>query len=193
MGIKGDKWGKIQITGNEICPEVAFDRIALEGRDRLLFVSLIADQMHVKQIRSILTCGLKCTIIASGVRVGVGDSEPSWNSFVPGRITADPDGYNLYSYKLGYNMVHAMFVTKRQGFMKTITEESLWRELNGPRYTTPVLREWVPYLGERMRGDGRLDDAKCYNCDCGMLYSSNKHLDETVSEGLQQRMIEIPR
>lgn len=185
-------WGTIQFSGNEFCPNVAFDRIAIRGRDKLLFVSVIADQMQIKQIRAIMTTGIKCTIVAGGVKVAP-RNEDYWNTFVPGRISADSDGYHIYQHKLGYNMVHAMFVTKSKGFMKTATEESLWQELKGPAYTTPVLREWVPYLTERLQADGKLEDLNCYNCSCGLLSATSKDLDETISEGLRQRMIEIPQ
>lgn len=191
MSTEPIKRGTIQFSGNEFCPEVEFDRIALRGRHTLLFVSVIADQMRVKQIRAILSAGLKCTIIAGGVRVNTPKGD-HWNSFSPGRISADSDGYEVFTHKLGYNMTHAMFVTKSAGFLKIVTEESLWQELKGPRYTTPILREWMPYLEERLRADGRLEDAFGYNCECGILSATNSMLDEAVSEGLQQRMISIP-
>ena len=30
--------------------------------------------------------------------------------------------------------------------MKVVTAESLWQELKSDRFTTPLLREWMPYI-----------------------------------------------
>ncbi len=93
---------------------------------------------------------------------------------------------------MGYGLAHALFLTRMPGFMKVVTPESLWQELKSVRFTTPLLKEWVPYIEERLRADELLEDAHVFNCHCGVLSALTTHLDEIVSEGIQQRQILIP-
>jgi hypothetical protein len=186
------KFGDIEFSGKDfLTPNIQFDRIAINGRGELLFVSIVSDQARVKQIRAILSPGVKCNIAAGGVRVRRASAEP-WDNRSLGRIYPSAEGYQTYTQKLGYSMIHAMFITRSHGFLNVVTEESLWQELKGARFTTPLLREWMPFIDERLRADQRLEDADCFNCQCGILTATTKKLDEIVSEGLQQRLISIP-
>lgn len=89
-------------------------------------------------------------------------------------------------------MAHALFVTKAQGFMMVVTADSLWRELNTTRFTTPLLKEWVPYIEKRLRTDNLLEEAHVFNCTCGILSATTSKLDEIVTDGLKKRHITIP-
>jgi hypothetical protein len=176
--------------------EAKFDRLAKSGRGELLLVSLVTETQRLKQIRALLSPSgnntAKVVVEASGVRVRrPGDSE--WLSQAPGRLYPTPDGYQVRTHRLGYGLVHALFLTRMPGFMKVVTPESLWRELAGARFTTPVLREWVPFLEGRLREEERLEDAHGFNCRCGVLTATTTKLDEIVSEGLAQRSLLIPR
>lgn len=84
-------------------------------------------------------------------------------------------------------------MTKAPGFMMVVTEEMLWRELNSPRFTTPILRAWVPYLEAELRACNRLEDAHVFNCKCGILAVTTPKLDEIVIDGLSKGKILIPR
>ena len=53
-------------------------------------------------------------------------------------------------------MAHALILTKAPGFIKIVTDETIWQELTDIRFTTPVLRTWVPYISKEMStGDPR--------------------------------------
>lgn len=187
------KYGDIDFTGKDIgIPAVPFDKIATSGRGELLLLSIFTDQMRVKAIRSILCGGAKAVANASGVKLGRPGCMP-YERHTPGRLMPTSDGYNVYTHKIGYGMAHALFVTRMQGFMKVITPESLWQELNTVRFTTPILREWIPYVEKTLRENERLENAHTFNCECGVLSVSTKALDEVVSEGLKRREIIIPR
>jgi len=99
----------------------------------------------------------------------------------------------VYSHKLGYGLAHAVFVTKSPGFMMIVTEESLWQELNTTRFTTPILREWIPFIDRKLREISRLENAHVYGCQCGILSATTSKLDEIVIEGLSKGKISIPR
>lgn len=187
------KFGDIEFSGKDIgIPGVPFDKLAISGRGELLLLSVFCDAMRVKQIRAILCGGAKAIAQASGVRV-VRPNDSPYNSHTPGRLTPTEDGYKLYTHKLGFSLVHALFITQMPGFMPVVSEESLWQELSGPRFTTPVIREWMPYLDETLRRDDRLEDAHAFGCHCGILSATTKSLDEIVEAGLKDYKIRIPR
>jgi len=73
-----------------------------------------------------------------------------------------------------------------------VTEESLWQELNTTRFTTPILRKWMPYIETKLRECNRLEDAHVFSCRCGILSATTKKLDEIVIAGLRDGSITIP-
>ncbi len=185
-------FGDIEIVGKDIAvPPTPFDKIAVGARGELLLVSLVAETQRVKQIRAILAGGAKVTIQAGGVKLRRPGDEPR-QARQPGRLYPTPDGYRCQTYKLGFGLAHAMFITRMPGFMKVVTSESLWQELNGTRFTTPILKGWVPYIEERLRADEHLEEAHVFNCLCGLLTATSKTLDAIVSRGLHERRILIP-
>jgi hypothetical protein len=185
--------GDLEIAGKDIAVAATkFDRLAVGGRGELLLVSLVAETQRIKQIRAILSGAAKVTIQAAGVQLSRPCDEP-WQEHSPGRLYPTPDGYQCHTHKLGYGLAHAIFVTRMPGFMKVVTPESLWQELKGVRFTTPILKEWMPHLERRLRDNALLEDAHGFNCRSGVLTAVTKHLDEIVSAGIQQRSITIPR
>ena len=185
-------FGDIEIVGKDIAvPPTPFDKIAVGNRGELLMVSLIAETQRVKQIRAILGGGAKAEIQAAGIKTRRPGDEP-WQARPPGRLFPTPDGYQCHTHKLGFGLAHALFVTRMPGFMKVVTSESLWQELNGKRFTTPILKGWVPYIEERLRADLHLEEAYVFQCLCGVLAATSKTLDAIVSQGLHERRIRIP-
>ena len=185
-------WGEMEIQGKDIAiPAVKFDRLAVGGRGELLLVSLVAETQRVKQVRAILGGGAKATIQADGIKLRRPGDEP-WQARPPGRLYPTPDGYQCQTHKLGFGLAHAMFITRMPGFIKVVTPESLWQELNGTRFTTPILKEWMPFIEDRLRADYHLEEAHVFNCLCGVLAATSKTLDAIVSQGLQERRLLIP-
>ena len=184
-------WGDLEIQGKDFStPAVKFDKLAVGGRGELLLVSLVAETQRVKQIRAILCGGAKATIQATGVKLTRPGDEP-WQAREPGRLYPTTDGYVCQTHKLGFGLAHALFLTRTPGFMKVVTSESLWQELNDVRFTTPLLKAWVPYIEDRLRSDERLEDAHAFQCRCGILSAMTRHLDEVVSQGLADHKITI--
>jgi hypothetical protein len=187
------KFGDIEFQGKEFCtPAFQFDRLAISGRGELLLVSLVAPTQNVKQIRAILNGGAKATVMAGGVKVNQ-PSRDEWYAHAPGKLTPSADGYQTFTHKLGYGQAHALFITRSPGFIKVVTSESLWQELNHVRFTTPLLKEWMPYIGQALRDEGLLEEAHAFNCSSGVLSANTRQLDEIVSSGLRDGHIVIPR
>ena len=186
------KFGGISFDGKDIgIAEVPFDKLAISGRGELLLLSIFTDQMRVKAIRAVLCGGAKATANAGGVKVNRAGDE-AWRAHTPGRLSPTCDGYFVYTHKLGFGLAHALFITKMPGFMKVVTTESLWQELNSARFTTPLLREWTPKIEEALRKTDRLENAFTFNCNCGILSATTDSLDEIVSVGIEGEILDIP-
>ena len=182
-------FGDIDMVGKDIgVPAQKFDKIALSGRGELLLLSVVTEIHNLKRMRAILLGGAKAQINAAGIRVGQPGAE-GWRQHQPGRVNATQDGYQLYTHKLGYGMIHALFLTRMPGFMKVVTPESLWQELNKDRYTTPIIRPWMPYIETKLREQDLLEDAHVFACKCGVLSALTKHLERDRVRGNQERRV----
>jgi hypothetical protein len=62
--------------------------------------------------------------------------------------------YGAAVARLAPGVVHLVAVAKIPGLMPNLSEDHLWAELSGPRYTTPLLRSWIPWLKQAMVGSG---------------------------------------
>ncbi len=192
-----ERFGTIEFSWREGgTPPLKFNKIAHSGRSELMMVSVICETQYVKSIRAALVPDKKgssrVSAVAGGVRTNIPGRE-DWYASIPGRLYCGSDGYHVYSHKLGYGLAHAVFVTKSPGFMMIVTEESLWQELNTTRFTTPILREWIPFIDRKLREISRLENAHVYGCQCGILSATTSKLDEIVIEGLSKGKISIPR
>jgi len=192
-----ERFGTIEFSWREGgTPPLKFNKIAHSGRSELMMVSVICETQYVKSIRAALVPDKKgssrVSAVAGGVRTNIPGRE-DWYASIPGRLYCGSDGYHVYSHKLGYGLAHAVFVTKSPGFMMIVTGESLWQELNTTRFTTPILREWIPFIDRKLREISRLENAHVYGCQCGILSATTSKLDEIVIEGLSKGKISIPR
>jgi hypothetical protein len=186
------RFGVIELIGKDIAvPSTTFDRLAVTGRGELLLVSVVCPTQTVKQIRAVLHAGGRTKIIAGGVKIKQ-PSQTDYYAHTPGNLHPSADGYVTHVHKLDYGMAHALIMTKAPGFMKIVTDETIWQELTDTRFTTPVLRDWVPYINERMRYLEILEEAHCFNCNCGYMSATTQQLDDIVTEGLRSGAIRIP-
>ena len=192
MSEKKRKFGSIEFCGKDISTAgMKFNMIATSGRGELLLLSVVAETQKIKQVRAIMCGGAKAVANASGVQTKKA-SDPDWYSNSPGRIFPTADGYQVYTHKLGYGQAHALFLTRMPGFMKVVTAESLWQELKSDRFTTPLLREWMPYIERELRAHERLEEAQTFGCNCGVLTATTQKLDEIIAEGLESGELLIP-
>lgn len=185
-------FGLIEMVGKDIAvPGQRFDKIALSGRRELLLLSVIGETHNIKRMRAILVGGAKAQIQAAGVRVRR-KSDPSWEPGTqPGRLSSSSGGYHVYTNKLGFGLTHALFLSRTDGFMKVTSGDALWLQLKSPRFSTPLLKEWIPYIEQKLRAEYLLEDAHCFGCECAMLSAVTKQLDQIVSEGLKSHNLLI--
>ncbi len=183
----------IEFTGKDIAtPAVVYNKLAVGNRSELFLVSLVAESQRVKQIRAILCGGAKASVKAAGGKIKRASDTNDWAARNPGNLYPTPEGYTLLTHKLDYGQVHALFLSRAPGFMRVVSTESLWQVLNDPRFTTPILRVWMPYIESCLRHQDILEEAHTFNCTAGILSLTTAQLDDIVSRGLKTGEITIP-
>jgi hypothetical protein len=176
--------GNIEISGKDaILAPMPFDRIATYQHE-LKLVSLVAPTQQVKAVRALLN--------GQGyVTARVGGLDAAEPSFSCSHVNAGTKGYSFYAHRISYGLCHAIAVTRSPGFLPVADAETLWQELSSARYTTPLLRAWVPYLAQQLRLSGRLADCQTYRCQCGVLAVTSQDLDDVVSQGVRSGSLRI--
>lgn len=163
--------------------QLDYDRLAVSGRT-LLLASLVGAVADVKCLRAALGSDVRQGIDLSG-EVPEGREPEGFTA------TADPMGYQLYVHRMPYGTAHAVMISRRPGFILSGDSEALWAELKDPRYTTPLLKRWLPYLESELESQGKLTACECVGCYCRVLTATTKNLDELVESGLKQGLITI--
>lgn len=178
-------------TKTQNIPSLEFDRVAVHEDGRLQFVSLLADGVRLKAVRAMLSGATgKATITASGMKL-VKPGYYGEKSIGNMRISNEPAGYDCHIHKLGMNLAQCMMISRAEGFMVNVTETALWNQIKDTRFTTPVLRDWLPYIKRELERRGLLNWCWIHDCKCATLTANVEHLDDIVKKGLNRREIEI--
>ena len=96
-------------------------------------------------------------------------------------------GYTAAVAKLASGVIHLVALAKIPGLMPNMSDDHLWSELSGPRYTTPLLRPWTAWLKDEMARIGGIIVAKGYGAEVGVLGTGPDELDDLVSRGVRDR------
>ncbi len=97
-----------------------------------------------------------------------------------------PVTYNAAVAKLAPGAIHLVALAKIPGLMPNIGDDHLWSELTGPRYTTPLLRSWIPWLKQAMTKSGGIIVAKGFAATVGVLKTEPVDLDALVVQGVKK-------
>jgi hypothetical protein len=154
--------------------------------------------LHEKEILLLSLAGSETAVkaLTSGLRSSTRDQKRIEYSVHLGDVhetllSKCPDGYRVYRTKLEYDLWHVLCLAQRDGFMPVVSDETLWRLLQSPRFTTPLLRQWVSWLGQAMRKKGAIVQLTQSGCDAGLMLAENDTLDDLVRQGLKQRHLTI--
>lgn len=88
--------------------------------------------------------------------------------------------------KLAPGVIHMVALAKIPGLMPNMGDDHLWVELTSPRYTTPLLRSWIPWLKEVMVKNGKIIVAHGLASSVGVLRIEPDELDALVSLGVKE-------
>ncbi len=109
-----------------------------------MFISLVASAQDIKALRAAFATGLDSPIHLKNVTL-----ERDGESIVPGDVRPSLGGYRLDTHRLGFGSVHALFTCRQPGFLPNDSDDALWQELKQERFTTPLLRGWLPVHPQR--------------------------------------------
>lgn len=158
------------------------DAIALHDNE-ILLLSAVGPETAVKALLAGLRAsGKEQRSIDYSVRLGGVEGH---------HLARCPDGYTVYRSKLDYELWQVLCLAKRPGFMPVVTEESLWHLLRCEQFTTPLLRDWMPWLHCEMKARGIVVELTQFGCQAGLLEANSDTLDALVSEGIKKRRLSI--
>ena len=67
-----------------------------------------------------------------------------------------------------------------------MSDDHLWTELSGPRYTTPLLRPWTAWLKQAMAAGDGIVVAQGFSAAVGVLKTGPDELDALVASGVKE-------
>jgi hypothetical protein len=171
------------------CVQFAYD----DRQNTIVLVSVAGPQTAVKSFAAALNenCKLKVNVDGLEVRLADGSQEPvpRWQEFerAPGQ-----GKYKVAMHRLGFNSVQCTARLKDSRLLPCVTEEALWIQLRSSRFTTPLLREWVPWLMVAMLQEGKLEKLPAFQCQPGLLAIDDGALDGLVSKGIIEGRLTVP-
>ena len=171
------------------CVQFAYD----ERTSTIVLVSVAGPQTAVKSFAAALNenCKLKVNVDGFEVVGSDGSTEPvaRWRDFE----RANGQGkYKCTMHRLGYNYIHCTARLKDQRLTPALTEEVLWSQLRSIRFTTPLLKAWVPWLMQVLLTAGHLEKLPAFQCQPGLLTLDDAALDGLVSQGITGGHLKIP-
>ena len=78
-----------------------------------------------------------------------------------------------------------------KGFLPNDSDDALWQELKQERFTTPLLRGWLPYVRKELEIKSLLSRCHTLDCTCCILTATSADLDSIVEFGLKNDLIKI--
>ncbi|MBY0513157.1 MAG: hypothetical protein K2P78_04505 [Gemmataceae bacterium] len=157
--------------------------------NQVAVVSFVGPQTAVKSLAAALNQNSPLTMKVYGGSTDQGRRISEYDTFT--RL-GNQGSYRCTMHRLPYNTVHCTALTKAPGFLPCVTEEAVWHVLQSARYTTPVMREWIPWLMREMEEQDQIIRLPAFQCAPGMLSIDSDSLDELVSRGLKSGALVIP-
>lgn len=134
--------------------------------------SVLGPQIQIKALAAILS---------SNVYVEMESIDIPFPDLVVSKLSQPENGYRFQRIKHPQGQGQLIGISDDPDFLMNLSEESLWQELSGPRFTTPLLREWMPVLRKELETRSLLQPLANFHTNCGMLRVSQEKLDEIVS------------
>jgi hypothetical protein len=165
--------------------QARFDKVAVH-QNRLMLISLAAYSQDVKAIRAGLAAGLNVPIRLREITL-TKDGE----TVAPDNVWSSGHGYRVDAHRLGFGTLHAIFTTRQPGFLLDDGDDALWQELKQERFTTPLLRSWLPHVRKELEIKNLLQRCHAFDCNACVLTAMSSDLDSIVESGLQHGLITI--
>jgi hypothetical protein len=165
--------------------QARFDKVAVH-QNRLTLISLVAYSQDVKAIRAGLAANLNVPMRLRDVTLTKDDE-----TVAPDNVWSSGHGYRVDAHRLGFGMLHAIFTTRQPGFLLDDDDDALWQELKQERFTTPLLRSWLPHVRKELEARNLLQRCHTFDCHACVLSAMSSDLDSIVESGLRDGLITI--
>ena len=94
--------------------------------------------------------------------------------------------YHASVMKLAPGVIHLVALANIPGLMPNSSDDHLWAELSSPRYTTPLLSSWIPWLKQAMVESKGIVVAQGFASAVGVLKTEPDELDVLVASGVRK-------
>jgi hypothetical protein len=171
------------------CVQFAYD----DRHSTIALVSVAGPQTAVKSFAAALNENCKLRVNVDGMEITRSDgstkSADRWQDFerVPGQ-----GKYKVAMHRLPFNSVQCTARLKDPRLLPCVNEEALWILLRSNRFTTPLLKPWVPWLMEAMLEEGTLERLPAFQCQPGLLAIDDGGLDKLVTQGITKGRLKVP-
>jgi hypothetical protein len=163
------------------------DRIAAARDGQLYLLSVAGAQGEIKGLRAALGGGVAADFGLDNVHVACSDPNTDGERRLAQRVRPDEvHKYDVVAAPLGFGVTHAVFTSRAPGFLRSLSDEAVWRELKRPEFTTPLLRSWAGPVAAELRRLGLLTPLYCHGCACAVISAQTGDLDKIVEEGVRR-------
>lgn len=179
---------RLTVSTKESRFTVRCESLARIPNDGLLALSIVAPDTAIRSIRAMLF-DPDCV-----PTLNLQPNNPDASALRLTKYRTDGRRFARYEArvaKLAPHTVHMIARIKLDGFMPSVDDAGLWSELSSPRYTTPLLRGWMPWVRERLIEEDLLAEASGRNTSAGLLSATSDDLDEIVSEGVRRGLLRL--
>jgi hypothetical protein len=99
--------------------------------------------------------------------------------------------YKVVLARLAPGVVHLVALASVPGLMPVVDEDHVWTELSGPRYSTPLLRSWVPALLKTLLQSESIVLAQGFGQSIGVLRTEPDELDAVVGLAVKTGQVKM--
>jgi hypothetical protein len=99
--------------------------------------------------------------------------------------------WSVSNRRIGFGSINALFTCRQHGFLPNESDDAIWQELKQDRFTTPLLRRWLPYIRKELELKSLLARCQTLDCTCCILTAMSADLDSVVEFGLKNSLVKI--
>jgi hypothetical protein len=178
------KIGRLDVIGKaKTLYSLRCDRLAVSEAGTLLAASVVGEAAKVRAFGASLHSandGHVYKLTGLEVKDPKGRELP-WS--LRDRLRRAGGKYRRRHVPLGYGLVHCVVTWRDESFLASVDDETLWDRLCRPRFTTPLMRAWMPYVRETLLARQLLEYAYGCGCETGLLTATTEDLDAIVRDG----------
>ncbi len=164
--------------------QARFDKVAVH-QNRLMFISLVAFSQDVKAIRAGLAAGLDSPHAAHERHSHQGRRDHR------SQTTSGPRATATGSTPTGSASARSTPSSPAASRASCLNDgdDALWQELKQERFTTPLLRGWLPHVRKELEIKSLLPAATPSTAHACVLTATSADLDSIVESGLKNGLI----